>query len=132
MLALIGVLMLALLVWQVQVLRGKAVANPDGSVDSWREQRILFGIALADIVVACPLAFAAIALVFVAPRLGIVLLSMIAFWMVWCNLATTATSLRFARPKITLVWLVTFPFAALVGLAFLTWMFVHFQAVFAT
>jgi hypothetical protein len=108
LLTLIGVLMLALFVWQVQVLRGKAMMNPDRSVDSWREQRILFGIALADIVIACPLAFAGIA-----------------------NLATTATSLKFERPQITLIWFVTFPFAGLVGLAFLIWIVVHFEAVFA-
>jgi hypothetical protein len=131
LLTLIGVLMLALFVWQVQVLRGKAMMNPDRSVDSWREQRILFGIALADIVIACPLAFAGIALVFMAHPWGILLMAMIAFWMVWINLATTATSLKFERPQITLIWFVTFPFAGLVGLAFLIWIVVHFEAVFA-
>ena len=131
LLAVIGALMLVLFVWQVQVLRGKAMANPDGSVDSWHEQKLLFGLALADIVIACPLAFAGIGLVFMAPRWGILLVAMIAFWMVWINLATTATSLKFERPQITLMWFITFPFAALVGLAFLIWMFVHLNAVFA-
>jgi hypothetical protein len=113
------------------VLRGKAMTNPDGSADSWHEQKILYGIALADAVIACPLALLGIVLVFMAPPWGILVTAMVAFWMVWINLATTATSLRFERPKITLMWLITFPFAALVGLAFLAWTLVHFEAVFA-
>jgi len=131
LLAMIGALMLVLFVWQFLVLRGKAIINADGTADSWHEQKILYGLALADIVVACPLAFAAIVLVFMAPPWGFLLMAMIAFWMVWINLATTATSLKFERPQITLMWFIAFPFGGLIGLAFLLWIIVHFKAVFA-
>jgi len=77
------------------------------------------------------LSFAGTVLVFMASRWGFLLMAMIAFWMVWINLATTATSLKFERPQITLMWFITFPFAGLVGLAFLLWISVHFEAVFA-
>ena len=45
-----------LLVWwaQVEVLRGGAFRNPDGTVDDWHEQKVIFGISLADVFLACP------------------------------------------------------------------------------
>ena len=131
LLAMIGALMLVLFVWQLQVLRGKAMANPDGTADSWQEQKILYGLALADIVVTCPLTFVGITLVLMASSWGFLLMAMIGFWMVWINLATTVTSLKFERPQMTLMWFIAFPFAGLVGLAFLLWIIVHFEAVFA-
>lgn len=130
LLALVGLFVLLLLVWQIRVLRGDAMANPDGSVDDWRQQQILFGLAFADILLVCPAAIAAIALTFLAPRWGHLLLAMVGFWLVYINIATTATSLRFQRPRITLNWLLVFPAGAVLGLACLAWTALHFDVVF--
>jgi hypothetical protein len=130
LLALIGLLSLIILGWQIQVLRGKAMKNPDGSADDWHEQKIFYGIAIADIFLACPMSIAGIVLVFVSPRWGFYLLTWTSFWFVWANTMTTATSLRFEKPKLTLSWFIVFPFGALVGLAYFIWTLVHFDAIY--
>jgi TRAP-type C4-dicarboxylate transport system permease small subunit len=56
--------------WQIMVLRGKSMKNPDGSVDDWHEQKLFYGIALADITVAIPVTFVGIVLIFVGWRIG--------------------------------------------------------------
>ncbi len=130
LLALMGVI--ALIVWgaQIMILRGGAFKNPDGSVDDWHEQKTHYGIALADIFVACPANVAGIVLVFVSPRWGYYLLALVSFWWVWGNVMTTATSLRFHKPKITPMWFITFPLGTLLGLAYIIWTVVHFEAIY--
>ena len=130
LLALIGLIALIVLGWQIQVLRGKEMKNTDGSADSLHEHKIFYGIAVADIFLACPLSLIGILLVFISPRLGYYLLAWVSFWFVWANTMTTATSLRFEKPKITLSWLIVFPFGALVGLAYFIWTLVHFDAIY--
>ena len=129
LLALTGVL--ALVVWagQIWVLRGNAFPNPDGSKDDWHEQKIIYGMAFADAVLACPTAIAAVIVVFLSPRWGIFLLALVSFWMLWANIVTTATSLRFHHPRVTVAWFMAFPFGALVGLANIIWVVFHFDAV---
>ena len=104
--------------------------NPDGSADSWREQKIFYGISVADIFLACSLSIIGIALVFISLRWGFYLLAWVSFWFVWANIMTTATSLRFEKPKITLSWLIVFPFGSLVGLAYFVWTLFHFDAIY--
>lgn len=130
LLALIGLLSLIVWGWQIQVLRGKEMKNPDGTADSWQEQKIFYGIAFADIFIACPLSIFGIVLVFLSPRWGYYLLAWVSFWFVWANTMTTATSLRFEKPKITLNWIIVFPFGALVGLAYFLWTLFHFETIF--
>jgi hypothetical protein len=130
LLALIGLLTLIIWGWQIQVFRGKEMKNTDGSADSWHEQKIFFGMAVADIFLACPLSIIGIVLVFFSPRWGAYLLSWVSFWLVWANIMTTATSLRFEKPKFTLAWFIVFPFGALVGLAYLLWTLFHFDIIY--
>jgi hypothetical protein len=131
LLAFIGVL--TVLIWWVQfgVLRGKAFKNPDGSVDDWHEQKIFYGISFADVFLACPVSLVGIVLVFLAPRWGYYLLALVSFWFVWANIMTTATSLRFEKPRLTLMWIIVYPLGALVGLAYIVWTFVHFDAIYS-
>ncbi len=130
LLALMAVLTLIIWGWQIMVLRGKAMSNADGTSDDWHEQKIFYGIALADAVLACPASVAAVVLVFVSPRAGFILLSMASFWFVWANIMTTATSLRFEKPKITVAWFIAFPFGIIVGLALIAWIMIHFERIF--
>jgi hypothetical protein len=130
LLALIGLLALIVWGWQVIVLRGKAMKNPDGSSDDWHEQKILYGIAAADVFLACPASLAGIVLVFTSPRWGFYLLTLVSFWFVWANFATTVTSLRFEKPKITLAWFIAFPFGILVGLGYIGWTLFHFDTIY--
>jgi hypothetical protein len=130
LLALIAILTLILWDWQIMVLRGRSMSNPDGSSDDWHEQKMFYGIAVADVFLACPAGVAGIALVFVNPRWGFYVLSMVSFWFVWANIMTTVTSLRFEKPKITLVWFIAFPFGILVGLSFIAWTLFHFEKIF--
>ena len=104
--------------------------NVDGSVDDWHQQRCHYGMAFADLFVACPVNVIGIVLIFVYPALGFYLLALVSFWWLWANVMTTATSLRFEKPEITAVWLLTFPFGALLGLAYIVWSFVHFEQIF--
>ena len=130
LLVLIGLLTLIIWGWQIQVLRGKAMKNPDGSADDWHEQKIFYGISVADVFVACPLSIIGIVLVFVSPRWGVYLLAWVSFWLLWSNIMTTATSLRFEKPRITLNWFIVFPFGALAGVAYLVWTVLHFDIVY--
>ncbi len=128
--ALLALFFVLLLWWQVQVLKGRAMDNPDGSVDDWHDQEILYGMAVADVFIACPLAFAGVAVVFLSPRHGVFLLALVSFFFIWVNVAFTKTSLRFRRPRITLNWFIVYPFGALLGLAFLVWTMAHFDVLF--
>ena len=130
LLALIGLLAVLIWGWQVRVLKGKAMQNPDGSSDDWHAQKTHYGIAFADVFLACPLSITGIVLVFLHPPWGYYLLALVSFWLVWGNAMTTATSLRFENPTITVQWLFTFPFGALVGLAYIVWNIVHFDLIY--
>jgi hypothetical protein len=122
-----------LVLWaQIGTIRGKPFANPDGTRDDWREQKIFYGIAWADIFVACPVALAALIMIFAAPRLGFYTMGMVSFWFLWANLMTTVTSLRFEKPRITLRWIVVFPLGAVIGLAFIFWTLAHFEAIYGS
>ncbi len=125
LLAFIGVLSLLILGFQVQVFRGKRMPNPDGSADDWHEQKIFYGIALADIVFACPLGFAVVALVAMDSQWGFFLLPAHGFYFLWANTMTTTTSLRFHNPQFTLMWFIVFPLGILVGAATLLWSAIH-------
>jgi hypothetical protein len=130
LLALIGLLALIVWGWQIMVLQGKTMKNPDGSTDDWHKQKTHYGIAFADIFLACPASIAGIILVFASPRWGFYLLAWVSFWFVWANIMTTVTSLRFEKPRITLSWFIVFPFGALVGLAYIAWTFIHFDTIY--
>jgi len=130
LLALMGLFSLLVFGWQIMILRGKAMQNPDGTSDDYHEQKTLYGIAFADVFLACPASFVAIALVFISPRWGFYLLAMVAFWFVWANLMGTATSLKFENPKLTLNWLIVFPTGIILGLATILWTVVHFNTIY--
>jgi hypothetical protein len=125
-----GMFALLVLGWQIMVLKGKSMKNPDGTVDDWHEQKAHYGMALADIFVACPTTLVGIALVIAGSRWGHYLLAMAGFWFVWGNVMTTATSLRFENPRITLSWFFTFPFGALLALAYIVWSILHFDSIY--
>lgn len=131
---LLGIMgLICLIIWgfQIKVLRGKAMKNPDGSYDNWHEQKTHYGIALADVFLACPVNITAIVLVFVSPRWGYYLLALVSFWWIWANIMTTATSLRFWKPKINLTWIIVYPFGILVGLAYILWTIVNFNLIYS-
>lgn len=132
LMALMG-LITCIVYWaQIGCVRGKPFENPDGTRDDWREQKIFYGIAWADILLACPISFTGLVLIFLAPPWGFFLMGMVGFWFFWANLMTTITSLRFERPRITFQWVVVFPLGAVVGLSFLVWVGAHFELVFGT
>jgi len=130
LLALIGLFSLLVFVWQIMILRGKSMQNPDGSFDDYHEQKTHYGIAFADVFLACPASFMAIALVFISPHWGFYLLAMVSFWFVWANIMGTATSLKFENPKLTLNWLIVFPTGIIIGLATILWTVVHFNTIY--
>jgi hypothetical protein len=123
---------LGLLIWvfQFRTMRGGVFNNPDGSQDDWHQQKSHYGIALADVFVACPINTAGAALAFAGSRWGFYLLVLASFWWLWANVMTTATSLKFFKPKITLMWFIAFPFGALIGLAYIVLTLVHFNALY--
>lgn len=127
---LMGVLRVIVAWAQAGCIRGRPFKNPDGTVDDWREQKVLYGMAWADLAVACPLSLAGITALFFNPGLGLLLLTGVSVWMLWANVMTTVTSLRFEKPHISAQWLLVFPFGGVVGLAYLTWILVHFGVVF--
>ena len=112
------------------VLRGKSMDNPDGTVDDWHKQKLFYGIAIADITVAIPVAFIGIAMIFMGWRIGYYLTGLASFWFLWANIMTTTTSLRFEKPKKSITWFFVFPFGAIIGLAYIVWTLVHFETVF--
>jgi hypothetical protein len=130
LLGLIALFALILFWWQIQVLRGKRMENPDGSFDDWHEQKVHFGHAIADIFFACPVSIATVGLILLGSNWGFFLLPMIGFWFVYSNTFTTATSLRFEKPKMTLMWFLVFPLGIMVGIAVLAWTIFHFRMLF--
>ena len=128
--ALFGLICIPLLRWQIVVLRGKSMKNPDGTVDDWHDQKLCYGIALADITIAVPVTFIGITLIFVGQQVGYYLAGLASFWFLWANVMTTATSLRFEKPKITFNWFISFPFGAIIGLAYIIWLLIYFQEIF--
>ncbi len=129
-LVIFGLFCLAVLFWQIQVLRGRAMRNPDGTADDWREQKLFYGMALADATIAVPTALAGIGLIFLGAPQGYYVTGMASFWFLWGNFMTTATSLRFERPRLTLAWFVFFPLGSLLALIYLVWSLVRFKAIF--
>jgi|GEM_PF-406622 len=130
LLGLMGLFALLLLFWQVMVLKGRAMKNPDGSADDWHDQKAHYGMAFADVLLACPAILAGIVLVFAAPRWGYYLLALSGFWFVWTNTMTTANSLRFEKPRITPAWFITFPLGTILGLAYIVWSVINFDAIY--
>ncbi len=130
LLLLFGLITLILWWFQINVYKGKAMDNPDGSTDDWHEQKILFGMSFADIVIICPATFVGIALILIDSHWGFYILGMLSFWHVWVNTAFTVSSLRFEDPEITLMWFIAYPFGILLGLLYLIWMFIHFDMIF--
>ncbi|NNE52463.1 MAG: hypothetical protein HKN30_08670 [Sulfitobacter sp.] len=129
LLAAIGLFSVVILWFQMNVFRGKRMPNPDGSADDWHQQRIFYGIAIADILLACPLGIATVVLVLFGSPWGFYLLPAHGFYFLWANTMTTATSLRFHNPEFTLMWFIVFPLGALVGAATLIWSAVHFAEI---
>ena len=127
LLLLFGFVTLLLGWFQMNVLKGKAMDNPDGSVDDWHEQKIMFGMSFADLLIICPITIAGIALILFDSQWGFYILGLVSFWYVWVNTAFTVTSLRFEKPKITLNWFVVYPFGIILGIAYLTWLIIHFN-----
>jgi len=130
LLALMGLFALLTFGWQIMILKGRAMKNADGSFDDWHEQKTHYGMAFADVVLACPACILGIILVFISPRWGFYLLTMVGFWFVWANIMTTTTSLRFENPQLTLSWWFTFPTGILVGLAYIVWTMIHFDTIY--
>jgi hypothetical protein len=122
----------AIVLWglQLQILRGRAFKNPDGSVDDWHEQKVFYGIALADLTVGVPGTLTGIFLIFWGWGLGYYLTGMASFWWLWANVMTTANSLRFEKPKITFFWFVAFPLGAILGAVYLLWSLIYFEEIF--
>ena len=127
---LIGLYVVLIGTWQLKVLRGETMSNPDGSVDDWHQQKTHYGIAFADILLAFPAGIIGIVLIFVNPRWGFYLLALVSFWLVWANTMTTATSLRFEKPTLSLSWWITFPVGGFVGLAFILWTMINFESIY--
>jgi hypothetical protein len=129
-LILMGVMAVIVWRWQLQVLRGRALKNPDGAVDDWHEQKNFYGMALADLVVAVPVALTGIFLIFWGWGLGFYLTGLASFWFLWANVMTTANSLRFEKPRISFLWFVTFPLGAILGGIYLLWSLIYFEEIF--
>jgi hypothetical protein len=127
---LIGLICIIIWFWQLKVFGGRAMKNPDGTADDWHEQKLFYGIALADIFIAIPVTLLGIVLIFLEQRLGYYLTGLAAFWFVWSNAVYTITSLRFEKPKITPIWIIVFPFGAILGLVYIIWTLAYFNEIF--
>ncbi|MFC2072796.1 hypothetical protein ACFLUU_08925 [Chloroflexota bacterium] len=127
---LFGLLAIIVFGWQIMVLRGKSMKNADGTADDWHEQKLFYGIALADVIIAIPMTLVGIVSIFIGWRIGYYLTGLASFWFLWANVMTTATSMRFEKPKITTTWLIAFPFGAFLALAYIVWSLIYFQEIF--
>jgi len=130
LLLIMALYLLLLIYWQLMVLRGKSMKNPDGSVDDWHQQRTHYGIAFADLFIACPINITGIILVFVYPVWGYYILAMVSFWWLWAGVMTTSTSLRFEKPEINIKWFLTFPLGVFIGVFYIIWTLVHFELIY--
>ena len=121
----------ALLGWfQFNVFKGKAMNNPDGTVDDWHEQKILFGMAVGDLVLICPITVLGIGFILMDIEWGYFILSLVSFWYIWVNFAFTVTSIRFEKPVISLEWIIVYPFGIFLGISYLIWFLFNFKLIF--
>ncbi|MHA2103634.1 MAG: hypothetical protein ACW981_09405 [Candidatus Hodarchaeales archaeon] len=127
LLILFGLFTLILSWFQFNVFRGKAMDNPDGSVDDWHEQKILYGMSFADFVIIIPISIISFILILVNSLWGYYLLGLVSFWYIWVNTAFTITSLRFEKPKITFSWIIAYPFGTVLGLGYFIWLISHLE-----
>jgi hypothetical protein len=129
---LFGLISDVIFIWQLNVVRGHSMKNPDGTVDDWHEQKLFYGIALADLIIAVPFSLLGIILIFLNYGLGYYITGMAAFWFLLANIAFTLTSLRFEKPKITIMWFIAFPFGAIVGLIYIIWTMIYYKEILHT
>ena len=129
-LACMCIIIIVVLWWQIQVLKGKSMKNPDGTCDDWHEQKMFYGIAIADIFVAIPFTIAGIIMTLLNIQLGFYILALPSFWFIWANIMTTATSLRFEKPKINIAWFIVYPFGIIVGISYFIWSIVYFNYIY--
>ncbi len=125
-----GIIGLILIYWQINVLRGKAMNNADGTVDDWHVQKLFYGIAVADLLIGIPATLLGIVMIFLGSKWGFYITAMTSFWFVWINTAMTVTSLRFEKPQITIEWIIVFPLGALLGLVYIIWSIVYFDLIY--
>lgn len=128
-----GLVTIMLWFWQLMIFRGKTFKNPDGSVDSWHDQKLTYGIAVADLTVAAPTTLIGIGLIFAGWRLGYYLMGLASFWGLWANAMTTATSIRFENPRQSpVVWFLAYPGCFLLSLAYIGWSIWYFPELFGS
>ncbi len=109
--------------WQVMVVLGNPMANPDGTVDTIAEP-LTFGFVLADLAVAIPIGILGIIGMLLQKKWGLILSAMFSFFLFYMNVAGTAASLwGGGTDVITLEWLLIYPSGCVVGLAFWIWFF---------
>lgn len=124
-------LVLRILFWQTRIARGRKVSTPDGSSYDTSREPDYYAHAIGDITTTCPAALAAVLLVCLGHRMGYYLLAMVSFASVHIYAAQTATSVKFYRPAFNAAWIIVFPLNAAVGLLYLVWTLVGFDAVFS-
>jgi len=129
--SIMGLFVVLVFCWQIGILRGRELKNPDGSVDSWKQQDTHYGIAIADILIACPVNAIGIALALAGSRWGFYMVALVSFWWVWANVMTTATSLRFHKPRLTPMWFIVFPLGVVIGVTYIAWTIVYFDVIYA-
>ena len=130
LLGLFGIYFVLLWGWQLMVFRGKRLKNVDGSYDDWHEQKMDYGFAFSDLVLGCPIGILGVVLAFFQFQFGFYIMSMVSFWFLWVNLGTTVTSLKFQNSKLNFSWFMTFPFGAIMSLAFIVWSMVYYDVVY--
>ena len=120
---LFAVHIIALGYWQIMVLLGNPMANPDGTVDTIAEP-LTFGFALADLAIAIPVAILGIVGMLLHKKWGLILSAMFTLFLFYMNFAGTAASLWGSGfDVITLEWLLLYPAGCVVAIAFWIWFF---------
>ena len=120
---LFAVYIVALGYWQIMVLLGNPMANPDGTVDSLADP-LFFGFAVADLAVMIPAAILGIVGMLMQKKWGLFLSAMFSFLIFYMSFAVTASSLwSNGFNVITLEWLLLFPSGCVVAVAFWIWFF---------
>ncbi|MCP4231284.1 MAG: hypothetical protein GY771_14200 [bacterium] len=120
---LFAVYIVALGYWQIMVLLGNPMANPDGTVDTIANP-LTFGFALADLALAIPVAILGIVGMLLQKKWGLFLSAMFTFLMFYMHFAVTASSLWGGGfDVITLEWLLLFPSGCVIAVIFWIWFF---------
>jgi len=123
------VIIVGLFDYQYKVATSKVPTCPGGEPDDWKKYPPLYGGAMADLLINCPLVTTGMILILFNCRVGFYLVAIATSILIWCW-SFILFEIKSHKPKVTFMWIVSFIVPPLISLTFLLWTIIHFDAIY--